>query len=69
MVAAESAMDLLPIVHSHALSLQDQESILSDFSGLAIDACALRLQCSDTNMSDVGKHCNYWNSVMELFLV
>ncbi|MCJ1405540.1 hypothetical protein MMC11_008768 [Xylographa trunciseda] len=55
LVASESAFKLLPMIHSHALSLQDQESVLSSFSGLAVDACALQLQYSDTDTGSIEK--------------
>lgn len=55
LVSSEPAINLLPMIHSHALSLQDQESVLSSFSGLAVDACALQLQCSDTDAGSIEK--------------
>jgi hypothetical protein len=41
---AVDAIDLLPRVHNRTLSLQDQQYIVSLFSGLATDACSLALQ-------------------------
>lgn len=42
---ARAAVALLPTLSTRALSRQDRQSILRQFSGLADDACALRLQC------------------------
>ena len=44
---AESAVKLLPLMHGRALSLQDQQEVLSNFSGLAVNACALHLKCNE----------------------
>jgi tetratricopeptide (TPR) repeat protein/CHAT domain-containing protein len=41
------AIDLLPRVHNRSLSLQDQQYVVSLFSGLATDACSLALQTGE----------------------
>lgn len=44
---AVDAIDLLPRVHNRTLSLQDQQYVVSLFSGLATDACSLTLQVGE----------------------
>jgi hypothetical protein len=41
---AAEAIDLLPYVHNRSLDHQDQQYVVSHFSGLATTACALALQ-------------------------
>ncbi|KFY28251.1 hypothetical protein V491_00549 [Pseudogymnoascus sp. VKM F-3775] len=44
---AASAIDLLPHVHNRSLSYQDQQYVVSLFSGLATTACSLALQIGE----------------------
>lgn len=41
---SEEAIELLPLVHNRSLSIQDQQYVVSYFSGLAAIACSLALQ-------------------------
>jgi hypothetical protein len=41
------AIDLLPLVHNRSLSHQDQQHVVSDFSGLATSSCSLALELGE----------------------
>jgi tetratricopeptide (TPR) repeat protein len=47
LVIAKQAVQLLPLINNRSLSRQDQQHVVSRFSGLAADACSLSLQASD----------------------
>jgi hypothetical protein len=44
---SKEAIDLLPLVQNRSLSIQDQQYVVSHFSGLAADACSLALQVGE----------------------
>jgi tetratricopeptide (TPR) repeat protein len=44
---SKEAIDLLPIMNNRSLDRQDQQYVLSKFSGLISDACSLSLQIGD----------------------
>jgi hypothetical protein len=53
---AKEAVQLLPAIKTRALSRQDQQTVLAEFSGLAAEACALRLEIGQA--SGDGSHDN-----------
>ncbi|KAK6421131.1 hypothetical protein LTR95_016845 [Oleoguttula sp. CCFEE 5521] len=52
---AKGALALLPTLSTRALSQRDRQSVIARFSGLAADACALRLQCGNGDPTAVDK--------------
>ncbi|OQN95332.1 hypothetical protein B0A48_18767 [Cryoendolithus antarcticus] len=52
---AKGALALLPTLSTRALSQRDRQSMIALFSGLAADACALRLQCGNGDPTAVDK--------------